>query len=364
MPELTSLVIKSESPLEAVHVGNCPRLSALTLTHAVAKQPGTALQLVDLPGLHDLNLDGAYRQLGDQSGLGNVTKLRICGAVTSDVVRAIGNCQSLGSLDLEILDVTGAPIPGIELPEFSMVLSARVRLDTADAAWLLRLVGRMPALKAFDLRGRKLMAEDLAPLSNCTRLEQIYVRGIDDPGEPLSFLDSMPDLDKCLILACPHVGRVRLTKQSGVREFYFKYGQLDELEIDGAPNLTAVYLGNRAFGYNDDDAKLPRLDIRTLAARNGANLRYLMVDAQESKIPLTGIALADCPKLRSLTLHAPPPETQPARCRLTVRGIFSQLAQRKLSHLTTDAASLERLNDSPILRGGATEDVRIENADE
>jgi hypothetical protein len=94
----------------------------------------------------------------------------------------------------------------------------------------------------------------------------------------------MPELHQCLVLGCPRVGRVRLTTKSGVRRFYFKYGQLDELEIDGAPNLTAVYLGNRAFGYNDRNAELPRLDIRRLAVRNAAELLYLMIDTQQSNI--------------------------------------------------------------------------------
>ncbi len=236
------------------------------------------------------------------------------GALASDAVQTISLCRSLEWLDLKIAAMRGDAIPIAQLSELPHVQYALIRLETTDASWLVRLIGKMPALQQLDLRGRKLTGRDLAPLSHCTQLTEMYVRGIDDPGEPLTFLDAMPALDQCLVLGCPRVGRVRLTERTGVRRFYFRYGQLDELEIDGAPNLTAVYLGNRAFGYNDNDARLPRLDIRRLAARNAANLLYLMVDAQESHLPFTEIALADCPKLRSLTFHAPPPEIQSERC--------------------------------------------------
>lgn len=364
MPDLSFLAIKSQGALEAVHVVNCPRLSTLVLTHDVPARPGAALHLVNLPVLQELHWDGAIRQVEGRAALGRVTKLKIRGTLTSDAVRAISGCRSLAGLQMEITNVSGDPLPIAELSELSHVQAAQVQLRVADASWLLRLLGKMPALQRLDLRGQNLTAQDLAPLCHCTQLKEIYIRGINDSGEPLTFLDSMPALDQCLVLACPHVGRVRLTEKSGVRRFYFKYGQLDELEVNGAQNLTAVYLGNRAFGYHDQDARLPRLDIRRLAARKATKLLYLMVDAQASKTPFTEIALADCPKLRSLTLHAPPPDTQPARCRLATSGVFSQLVERKLYHLATDAENLARLNDSRLLRGRVTEDVQSEHANE
>jgi len=213
------------------------------------------------------------------------------------------------------------------------------------------------------VRGRNLTAADLAPLAHCPRVEQIYVRGIDDPGEPLAFLESMPQLDQCLVLGSPRVGRVRLSQRTGVQRFYFKYGQLDELVIDGAPRLTDVHLGHTAFGYNDDDARLPRLDIGRLTVRDAPNLRYLMVDGQASKLPWTDVALADCPRLRSLTLHAPPPEIQPTKCRLTTGGTFPELVQRKLAHLVTNEASLTRLDSSPLFHGGTLDSVEVEPGD-
>jgi hypothetical protein len=181
--------------------------------------------------------------------------------------------------------------------------------------------------------------------------------GIDDPGEPLTFLDSMPALDRCAVGGCSRVGRVRLTKRTGVRQFHFGYGQLDELEIRGAPNLTTLYVGWGQAGGN-------KLDIGRLAVRSVPNLRYVMVDAVPSKLPFTEIALADCPKLRSLLFRAPPSEVQPTKCRLTTNGTFPQLVQRRLIHLTTDKESLARLNDSPLLREGYIEDVQIESTDE
>jgi hypothetical protein len=120
----------------------------------------------------------------------------------------------------------------------------------------------------------------------------------------------------------------------------------------------------RAFGYNDHDARLPILDIGRLAVRNVPNLLYLMVDAKESKLAFSEIALADCPKLRSLTLRGPPPGSPSARCRLTTGGTFSQLVQSRLFHLATDRESFARLNDSQLLRGGETEDVQIVDSDQ
>jgi len=363
MPELTFLSIQSASPLDAVHVANCPRLSALALIHDAARRPGAALHLSDLPALRHLHLDGAFRRLAGPTEFGRVTRLVLYGALASEAMEAVSRCQSLEWLDLKVADVLGDPLSSAELAELPHVQAAQVRLESAGASWLVRLIGRMHALQRLDLRGQGLTARDLAPLSACTQLTEILVRGIDDPGEPLTFLDAMPALDQCLVLGCPRVGRVRLTNRTGVRRFYFKYGQLDALEIGGAPNLTAVHLGHEAFGYDDHDARLPKLDIRRLAVRNAPNLLYLMVDAHESRLPLTEIALADCAKLRSLTFRAPPSETQPAKCRLTTGGEFSQLVQRRLFHVATDRDSLARLNDSPLLRGGDLVDVQIEPAD-
>jgi hypothetical protein len=244
-----------------------------------------------------------------------------------------------------------------ELSELPQAGYAYVKLRTSNASWVLRLVGRMTALERLDLRGHDLKGQDLAPLSNCTHLNTIYVRGINDPGEPLTFLDSMLELDQCLVVGCPRVGRVRLTEKAGLQRFYFKYGQLDEIEIDGPRNLTAVYLGNEAYGYNDKDAELPRLDIRRLTARDAPELLYLMVDAQESSIPFSDIVVGDCPRLRSLTLHAPAPVLQSTKCRLVADGDFSRLVERKLYHVATDAESLATLSDSEMLRREVTEDV-------
>ena len=186
----------------------------------------------------------------------------------------------------------------------------------------------------------------------------MHIAGIDDPGEPLTFLDSMPALDRCSVGGGSRVGRVRLTKRTGVRQFHFGPGRLDESEIGGAPNLTTLYVGWGQAGGSH------KLDIGRLAVRSVPNLRYVMVDAVESKLPFTEIALADCPKLRSLLFRAPPSELQPTKCRLTTDGTFPQLVQRRLIHLTTDKESLARLNDSPLLREGYVEDVQIESTDE
>ena len=298
MPELSRLIIKSLGPLDAVRVANCRRLSLLSLEIDAAEGAGAALHLDSLPSMHDLHLKGAFQQIEGRTELHGVTNLKMCGSITSDTVRAINSCRSLQSLDLEIADLTGDPLPLTELSELPHVQHAQVRLGTSGASWVLRLVGSMPALKRLDLRGQNLTARDLAPLANCTQLNEIFIRGINDPGEPLGFLNFMPELDQCLVLGCPRVGRVRLTAKSGLRRFYFKYGQLEELEIDGAPNLNSIYLGNRAFGYNDFDAVLPRLDISRLTVRNAAELLYLMIDAQGSNITFTEFGLAECPKLR------------------------------------------------------------------
>ena len=167
----------------------------------------------------------------------------------------------------------------------------------------------------------------------------------------------MPALDRCTVGGCPRVGRVRLTKRSGLRQFHVGSGRLHELEIDGAHQPEQVYLGWGTVSHG-------KLAIGRLAVRGVPNLQYLMVDAMKSTLPFTEIALADCPKLRSLLFRAPPSELQPAKCRLTTDGTFPQLVQRRLIHLTTDEKSLARLNGSPLLSEGYVEDVQIDPANE
>jgi Leucine-rich repeat (LRR) protein len=359
MPGLSHLQIISECPLQAVYVEHCPQLAGLAVSHNTVQRPGTSLHLHELQVLRQIDLAGAFRELDGDGALDHVTRIVLEGSLTSDTVRSINRCRFLESLDMKVTEVTGAPIPITELQSLPRVLDARVRLETLDASWLLRLIGKMPALKRLDLRGMGLTAPALASLSTCTQLEYLGVRGIDDSGEPLEFLNVMPKLDQCLVLGCPRVGRIRLTKQAGVRRLYFKYGRLDELAVDGAPNLTAVYLGHEAFGYNDDDARLNKLDIGSLTVRDTASLLYLMVDGLESTVPFTQISLADTPKLRSLLLRAPPAERQPTKCRLMTEGAFPKLVQRRLFHLRADQASLDRLNESPILHGGDLENVEV-----
>ncbi len=259
MPELSRLEIASREPLETIRVAGCPRLASLTVTHDMVAHAGAALQLSNLPDLRALQVKGVFREFAGKAELERIQYLAVSGVLTSSAVRALSGCRALERLELTLTGTAGDPIPIAELAELSRVEYAQVVLGTAEASWGLRLVGKMPALKKLYLRGRDLTARDLAPLANCRKLTEIYVHGIDDSGEPLAFLDSLPDLDQCLVLGCPRVGKVRLTAETGVRRFYFKYGQLDELEIDGARKLTEVYLGHKAFGYNDDDARFPRL---------------------------------------------------------------------------------------------------------
>jgi hypothetical protein len=222
----------------------------------------------------------------------------------------------------------------------------------------------MPQLERLDLRIRGLKGEDLAGVSNCTQLKQVIIRGIDDPGEPLDFLNALPHVDQCLVLGCPHIGRIRLTEQAGVQRLYVKYGRVDSVEIHGAPNLTAVHLGHEAHGYNDDDALLNKLDIGRLKVCGTTQLLYLMVDGMDSTTPFTEIAVANAPHLRSLLLRAPPIDRQAEPCRLTVDGVFPELIQYRLFHLATDQASLDRLNASPLLRGEERIGVDISGMDD
>lgn len=348
------------------HLARLTSLQELDLAETAVDDAGLA-HLADMRRLATLQLTGTQVRGYGLARLRTCQQLRAVSlppipAAAVEAVNAVKSWHklSLESLDMKVTEVTGEPIPITELHGLPHTLDARIRLETVDASWLLRLIGKMPALKRLDLRARGLTAAALSPLSTCTQLEYLGVRGIDDPGEPLKFLNGMPKLDQCLVLGCPRVGRIRLTKQAGVRRLYFKYGRLDELAVNGAPNLTAVYLGHEAFGYNDADARLNKLDIGSLAVRDTANLLYLMVDGLESMVPFTGISLADTPKLRSLLLRAPPAERQPTKCRLITEGAFPKLVQRRLFHLRADQASLDRLNDSPILHGGDMEDVEVD----
>ncbi len=357
MPELSYLGITSECPLDAVRVVGCPRLVTLRLSHDTGQHPGAAIHLEGLPALQQVYLAGAFRQIDELTETRRLTRLDIDGALASDAVQAISRCQSLERLDMKIADVMGAPLPIAELAELPHVQSAHVQLAPTNAAWLTRLIGKMPALQQLQLYGRGLTAPDLTPLSHCTRLTEISLAGIDDTGEPLTFLDSMPALDRCTVGGCPRVGRVRLTKRSGLRQFHIGSGRLDELEIDGAPNLNRVDLGWGSASHG-------KLGIGRLAVRGAPNLQYLMVDAVKSTLPFTEISLADCPKLRSLLFRAPSSELQPAKCRLTTDGTFPQLVQRRLIHLRTDEKSLARLNGSPLLSEGYVENVQIDPANE
>ena len=356
MPKLATLRVTSASPLKSVHVADCPALASLGVMQTASDPVGTAVHLDRLPALRDISLHGNVLGLtGD--GLEQVTRMITQGSLTTDTVHAIARCRSLLSLSMDVAEVTGNPIPATGLSELPHVVSAQIHLHRVDDSWLLRLVGQMPMLEQFDLRGLGLDSSALAPLSNCPRMKHLLVRGVDDPGEPLAFLNSMPELDQFLVLGCPRIGQIRLTKDCGLRRFYFKYGLLNELLIDGAPNLTSVQLGHDAHGYNDEDARLNPLEIGRLTVRNAANLIYLMMDGKQSVLPLTEITVEETPHLRSLLLRAP--ERQSTNCRLTVAGQFPELVQRRLFHLRVDQFSLNHLNASPILRGGDVEDVEI-----
>jgi hypothetical protein len=351
-------------------------LETLDVQHTEITDAGLET-IAHLTRLESLNLAGTAIDGRGLAHLGRLDKLRHLDlrdtAIQPEHLRTLSVLKSLRTIELPAAAITDEVLAVLgRLPHLrSLVLAkasvsdrglaslAQLRLETLDASWLLRLIGKMPVLKRLDLRGRGLTASALAPLSSCTRLEYLAVRGIDEPGEPLAVLNAMSKLDQCLVLGCPRVGRIRLTKQAGVGRLYFKYGRLDELEIDGTSNLTAVYLGHEAHGYNDDDARLNKLEVGCLTVRNTANLLYLMVDGLESALPFTEISLADTPKLRSLLLRAPPVERQPIKCRLMTEGAFPNLVQRRLFHLRADRASLDRLNDSPVLRGGDMEEVEI-----
>lgn len=364
MPELKRLSIATEGSMDAVTVENCPQLESFGLQHDLILRPGASLHFENLPSLQHLHLNGAFRELSGTAAFSQITRFHLHGVPTSDVVRTIGRFSSLMSVDLKIVDVAGDQIPMDQFAELPDMQSAEVQLQSANASWLVRLIGRMPALQKLNLRGQSLSGEQLAPLSNCRKLTMLSIHGVDDPGEPLKFLEAMPEIDQCLILGCPHIGRIRLTKKTGVRRFYFKYGQLNELEVDGAPNLTAVNLAHEVHGYNDIDAQLPELEIGRLIVHDAPKLLYLRAVSKESAIPFAEISLSDLPMLRSLTLYTPPPEKQPLRCRLKTDGVFPKLVQYQIFHASTDQESLARLNDSPILRGGELDDVQVDSKTE
>lgn len=374
MPELEQLSISCKCPLEQLTVENCPRLAGISITHvgeplsSFANNtnqsrgeplPPTSLHLDTVPSLRTIYLIGWFDALTGDSALKDITKVSIEGEITSETIRGINRCRGLENLAMKIRQLSGDPVPASELTDFPQALSVTIYSETADAARLSKLVGNMPKLQRLNLRVPGLKGADLAGLENCTQLKHLNVRGIDDPDEPLAFLNSLPDLDQCLVLGCPHIGRIRLTAQAGVQKLYFKYGRIDVLEIDGAPNLSAVYLGREAFGYGDNDARLNKLDIGSLLVRDTPKLLYLMVDAIDSTTPFSEVSLDSTPMLRSLLLRAPPPEKQKTSSRLTVEGEFSKLVQRRLFHLATDQASLDRLETSPIFKGGELVDVEV-----
>ena len=357
MPELSYLLIRSKGSLHEVHVVNCPQLSVLHVEHDAVQGPGAVMHLDGLPTLQHLSLKGVFRDLAGRSEFARVQRLQFEGVVASDAVKMLSNCQALERVDMKIAGLLGDPLPVAELSELPHVQSARIRLETTDASSLVGLIGKMHALQELVLGGVGLTGQDLAPLSHCTQLTRLSISGIDDPGEPLMFLDAMPVLDQCDMLSC-RVGRVRLTNRTGVRRFSFNFGQLDELDIDGAPNLTAVYLGRGHY------AGFRKMNIGRLTVRNVPNLLYMKVDAVESMLPFTEFVVADCRKLRSLLLRAPPAELQPIKCRFTTGGSFPNLVKRRLIHVATDQQSLDRLHNSPMLREGYLEDVVIVPSDE
>ena len=368
MPELVSLGITCQGPLKQLQVANCPQLAHVGvwhISHHNAEQqgaeqlPATSLQFAELPALRNLGLIGSFDDLAGDEALRNVDRITMNGSLTSDTVRGINRCRGLVSLDLTLADITGEAVPASELLEFSKAQAVTIRSKAAAAVWLTSLIGNMPNLQSLDMRFPKLTAIDLAGLNGCTQLKHLVLHGIDDPGEPLAFLNSMSNLDQCLLLGCPSVGRIYLSPQAGVRRLYFKYGRLDALEINGAPNLSAVYLGNEAHSYSDDDARLNKLDIGSLTVRSSPSLLYLMVDGIDSTTRFSDISLATIPKLRSLSLSTPPADRQPVACRLTVEGDFSELLRSRLFHLSTDQTSFDRLNASPVLKDAKVIGVNV-----
>ena len=368
MPELISLGITCLGPLKQLRFANCPQLANVGVSHishhgaeqqGAEQLPATSLQFAELPTLRNLGLMGSFNDLAGDEALRNVDRITLNGSLTSDTVRGINRCRGLVSLDLTLTDITGEPVPVPEVLEFSKAQAVTIRSKTAAAVWLTSLIGKMPHLQSLDMRFPRLTATDLEGLKKCTQLKHLVLHGIDDPGEPLAFLNSMPNLDQCLILGCPSAGRIYLSPRAGVRRLYFKYGRLDAIEIDGAPNLSAVYLGNEAHSYSDDDARLNKLDIGSLTVRSAPSLLYLMVDGIDSTTRFSDISLASIPILRSLSLSAPPADRQPDACRMTVEGEFSELVRRRLFHLSTSQASLDRLNASPILKDSQAMGVNV-----
>lgn len=368
MPHLTTLKVTCDTSVEEFRISNCRELANVLIQHGPQQESSlplcaTSLAFDTLPALHTVGLEGSFDGLTGDQALSNVTRMTLFGAITARTVRGICQCHDLCELRLHVSDYAGNALTDSEIPEFSKAVGVDICTTTADAAWLTRLVAKMPQLERLDLRVRGLNGENLAGISHCTQLKQIIVRGINDPGEPLDFLNALPQVDQCLVLGCPHIGRIRLTERAGVQRLYVKYGRVDSVEIYDAPSLTAVHLGHEAHGYNDDDALLNKLDIGRLKVCGATQLRYLMVDGMDSTIPFAEIAVANAPHLRSLLLRAPPSDRQAESSRLTVNGIFPELIQYRLFHLATDQASLDRLDASPLLRGEERLEVDVSELD-
>lgn len=370
MPELTSLQLVCASPVSEIRIRNCPRLALLGIRRAagtptIALKPAvaTTLRLDALPQLGMVSLEGSFDKFSGDNSWQHLTSLTVDGTLDAQAIPTILNCRALQHLTLTLQEMNGAPRDDSAFSRLSNMRSVRIDAQTAKAAWLTRLVGAMPDVEMIDLRIPGLNAGHLSTLAACTRVKTLLVRGIDDPGEPLTFLTAMPDLDQCLVLGCPRVGTIRLTAQTRVRRFFFKYGRIDSLEIDGAPNLARVALAQDAHGYNDSDARLNELDLGKIHIVSAPALKALVVNGSRSRIPMRTLTVGTAPQLESLVVNGPLSPLQARRCRLIVTDPLPKLFSRRLSQIAIDETSLNHLKGSSRPAEGPLDNVDVLHPD-
>ena len=385
MPELTQLSLETFVPIPRLTINNCPQLTKITFIQAEKPQvgsyrgspqplnlPATTIHLQDLPALAQLTLRGAIETIEGVETLPQLTRIACRGALNRQAISAINRCPELQALSLHVHEFHGSPLHAAELREMPLVEKATISLHTVESQWLVEFVSRMKSLQVLDLLSPRLTAIDLQPLSHCTHLQSLILHGIDDPGEPLVFINRLPNLEWCSIFCSPQVGRIRLTPETPLRRLIFQHGRLGKLEVRGAPRLQAIHLGREAKGNRADINSFPNLNLEELTITNAPQLKLLMVDAYHAKTPLRQVTIAETPKLTRLFLRGSPARVprdsvsrrQGARTHFITDGTFPDLSERRLHLLQTDQNSLDRLNAAPLLRGGAISDVFVNNEDD
>jgi Leucine-rich repeat (LRR) protein len=307
-PNLDTLLLWLESDIRELRLENCPNLSYLIIKSHPPKQGRRIDQLVfsDLPKLGHVEMAELLpAAVHDENALANARSVSVSGATNATLVTAIARSGAIEHLRFNIRDIEGdaTVLESIEtMPPQPSLVSLSITGTTPRTHCLLHLTRGATSLQSVDLRGVDLTGDDLAPLAECPALREVVLAGICDNGLPLDFLNGLPEVESCLAVGSS-IGTLRLDERTGLKSFRFKFGRLGEVDLKGCPRLRTIIFGADAWGYNDHDAKLPRLESKRCTLADLPALEHVKyAPRRQTEEPFERFELTNCPALRSLTL--------------------------------------------------------------